>query len=265
MMKLSLAVSCFVFVSISIGFAQEQPSNIDPLEHPNGLSYIVFKRCGFNKNLGMLSRAFARKANLDESQISLAMSLMQERSTKQNEALAELQPEWKDASKEQRSGLISKLVRRDDELVEEQLSKFEEVFSPSQQLAVVRNYLRSGSPMLLFDPVVSRWVGLSARELTEMEKHYEVAHKFLRDGRANSPNTFGPLPGDMDKKYRLLREKMWSALPEEKIVNCFRAYGFIGQDEGLEEYIRQFPERSEYASQVVPAFKEAKSRVESSK
>lgn len=242
---------------------QQVSGDFDPTEHPSGLAYVLSQRTSFNKFLGLTPPTFQREQRIDDALISELRKLSAERYNAQMRKLKELQEKWADADKESRVELIAELIEVENELVAKQLESLDELLPPSRLFALMREYLRSGDTKRLLDPVVSKWLGLTAEEVAKMKVHRQEAQDFLVKSRRLAQDTTKPLPGDLDLEFRKLREQMWTVLPEEKLVRCFRAIGYIGEEQDLTDFLQLYPQRSKILEEESQAFRIARLRLDS--
>ncbi len=110
-------------------------------------------------------------------------------------------------------------------------------------------------------PKCRRENGLGEELMTKIME-LDAARHLLERGRALVPDSFSPLPKDMDEELRHRKERMWAALPEEKLIRSFRVLGYLGANEDLTDFLRRSPERKKYLVAEVPAFAVAQLKLE---
>lgn len=250
-------VRVWVFISL-ICFANISQAQLpDPLTHVDGLSLVMLERIRFNDFLVTLPPTFAREFRLSAEQVLKVKELALARRSSYQDVLAKLNPDWKDASKSERAELIQELASKDQVSIEQQLDTLDELLPPGAKNGLFKEFMRSGNPEMLFDPLVVEHLGLTQVEVSNMRAKNDEARKFLESSRRRFGFTSKPLPPDADKEFRRLRERIWAELPAQKLVKCFRIMGMIGENDELEEILTYFPDRSEYLISEVPTIKDS--------
>ena len=252
-----------VFYAFLAVTQQASLSGMDPVRHPQGLEFVVFERNRFNNLLGIIPPAVRREANVDEEITVKLRELNTRRYSAQMKKIKEMKPDWLSGDEDTRRKLISDLKKADDKLVDSQLADLEELLLPGQQMALMREFMRTGDPIGLLDPVVAKWLGLSEKERAAMAKHHRESQEFLKRTRLGNVDRTKPLPKDLDQEFRHMRERIWSGLSEDKLVKCFRVLGFIANDEDLSDFLQRYPERSKYLESEVRVFRVVRLRIDS--
>ncbi len=252
-MTIRVGFLLFAFTLCSGVFAQAPGA----LTHQEGLSLVMLDRIRFNDFLGTLPPAFARERKLSPEQMTKIKESGIERRNSYLQVLASLKPKWNNAGKTERRELLDELLKKDHEFVVMQLDTLGELLIPAELNGLFKEFLRSGNPSMLFDPVIVEHLQLTSTEVGRMQMRLEESRNFLDQHRKQNGNFTGPLPSDPDKEFRSIRERIWSELPPDKLVKCFRLMGMIGDNDELKDMLVYYPDRAEYLLAEVPAIAES--------
>lgn len=221
----------------------------------------VLDRIGLNMFLRTLRPAYAIQNGINDEQLSKLGEVLKGRHLRLQRAADEMAASL-EIPDDRIEDAIAKLLREDEQDVENIATQLSEILTPHQTTSLLRTYLANETDWGMFDPLARRWLGLTLSEVVKMKHMRDEASAYLRaqfrEHGIQSSND--KLPVAIDQKYREKLASMWAHLPAEKIERILRARGLIRDEEGIDAFVERSPRERDALLKIVPAFAQAVSQ-----